>query len=251
MRTHVLFGVLAALVACGEDDPPSRYADSTLEQATVEPEEPLEGTRRDSAGTLSGDPEGADMEVSVGSSTVFVHAPAFPDLSPWLGTQARMSVVEVAAAGDASMLVRDAYDKVVYLLETVEPDVLTAEAFGSSFVSLGSDLGVTAAHRGEMRIYSAFVAADNGQVEVFPGEPQEIVVDGGSYRFVLTAAWHRELDAGQSLSCAIRADVLAYDVLSVAPGTADTTPLVRDALFPIEQGTCGLPPPPGAETTTP
>ncbi len=248
MRTLVQLGVLNALVACGEDDPVSDYADATLEQATVEPEEPLEGSRRDSAGTLGGDPEGADMEVTVGTSTVFVHAPGFPDLSPWLGASARMSVVEVAAAGDASMLVRDENDAVVYLLETVEPDVLTAEAFSAAFVSLGTDTGVTPAHRGEMRIYSVFVATDNGQVEVFPGEPQEIVVDGASWRFVLTAAWHRELDPGADLDCTIRSDVVAYEVLRVEPGTADLTPLVRDPLFPIEQGTCGLPPPPGGET---
>jgi len=248
MRTAVSFGLLTTLVACGDDDPLSQFADSTLEQATVLPEEPLEGDRRDSAGTLSGDVEGSDMDITVGSSTsaVSVHAPGFPDLSAWLGATTRMSVVKVAAAGDASLLVRDESDAVVYLLETIGPDVLTDEAFGGNFISLGNDTGVTAAYQSQLRIFSAFVTTDNGQVEVFPGEPQEIVVGGASYRIVVTAAWHRELDPSASFNCTIRADVLAYEVMSVAPGTADLTPLLRDVLFPIEQGTCGLQPPPSA-----
>lgn len=245
MRTHLSFGLVATLIACTKNELPSDYADSTLEQATVEPEDPLEGSRRDSAGTLGGDPEGLDMELRVGSSTVFVHAPGAPDLSPWLGvSDMRMSVVEVAADGDATLLVRDATDAVVYLLETVEPDVLTSEAFGGNFIELGDDLGPTEAYLSTMRIYSAFVATDNGEIELFPGEPQEIVVGGASYRIVLTAAWHRELDSGSSLQCTLRADVLAYEVLRVEPGAANLAPLLRDPLAPIEQGTCGQQPPP-------
>jgi hypothetical protein len=244
MRTLVLFGVFGSLIACSEEDPPSQYAESTLEQATVVPDEPLEGPRRDSGGSLTGDPEGADMRLTVGSSTAEVHAPSFPDLTPFDGTGAFMSIVEVAPSGEASLLLRDDYDNVVYLLETIEPDVLTAEAFGGNFISLGNDLGVTPAYQSELRIYSAFVQTDNGEIELFPGEPQEILVGGASYRVAVTAAWHRELDPTASFNCAIREDVLAYDVLRVEPGTADTTPLVRDALFPIEQGTCGLQPPP-------
>ena len=243
MRTHVLFGVLASLIACSDEDPPSQYADTTLEQASVLPDEPLEGPRRDSAGTLNGDLEGADMQIDVGTSTADVHAPAFPDLSAFAGTSAFMSIVEVSAAGDNSVLLRDAYDEVIYLLETIEPDVLTAEAFGGTFVSRGEDLGVTPAYQGEMRIYSAFFATDNGQVELFPGEPQEIVVGGASYRVVVNASWHRDLDPNASFNCTIRADVLSYEVQRVEPGTADTTEILRDELFPIEQGLCGIPDP--------
>jgi hypothetical protein len=244
MRTHVLSGVLASLIACSEEDPPSQYADSTLEQATVQPDEPLEGPRRDAGGTFHGDLEGGDLTLTVGSSTAAVHAPGFPDLTAFDGITGFMSIVEVSPAGEASLLVRDEYDGVIYLIETIEPDVLTAEAFGGNFISLGNDLGVTSAHQGEMRIYSAMVLTDNGEVEVFPGEPQEILVGGVSYRVVVTAAWHRELDPSASFNCAIREDVLAYEVQRVEPDTADTTPLVRDPLFPIEQGSCGLPPPP-------
>jgi hypothetical protein len=243
MRPTFTVVPLAALVACTPDELPSEYADSTLDQATVVPLEPLEGTRRDSAGTMAGDGEGPDLDLQAGSSLtkVAVHAPAAPDLSAWIGSTVRMSIVEVAAAGDASLLILDESDAVVYLLETVEPDTLTAEAFGGNFISLGDDLGPTPAHRGTMRIYGAFVSTDAGEVELFPGEPQEILVGGASYRATLTAAWHRELDKDAVLNCTIRADVLAYEVVRVDPGTADLTPLLRDPLLPIEQGTCGLP----------
>jgi hypothetical protein len=92
-----------------------------------------------------------------------------------------------------------------------------------------------------MRIYSAFVQTDSGEIEAFPGEPQEILLGGLSFRFTLTAAWHRELDPGVSLNCDIRADVLAYEVVRVEPDTADLTPLLRDPFATIEQGTCGIP----------
>ena len=95
-----------------------------------------------------------------------------------------------------------------------------------------------------MELFSVMVSTDSGSVEAFPGAPVEILVGGLSYRFVLTAAWERTLEADAVLNCSIRTPVIAYEVSRVEPGTANLTALDRDEGLPIEQGTCGLPPPP-------
>jgi hypothetical protein len=237
---------VAFALGCEETVIPSEYGDCTLEQATVVPDDPLEGSRRDGSGALSGSLEGTDLEFRVGTSAglqvVDVHAPGRPDLSAYAGTDVLMSILEVAPPADASLVIKDDSGEVIYLIETVLPSDLTTETFGSNFVDRGNDLGETAAYRSTMQLFSAMVATDNGQVEAFPGQPIEIVVGGLSYRFMLTASWDRELDRDAVYNCTIRSTVLAYDVSRVEPGTANLTPLDRDEAFSIEQGTCALPP---------
>jgi hypothetical protein len=246
MRNFALIPLVLA-AACEETEVPSEYATANLEQALVTPEEPLEGSRRDGSGQLTGSLDGPDMEVRVGTSAglqvVDVHAPGRPDLTAFTGTQVLMSVLEVATPEEHALLIKDEDGEVIYLLETIEPSALTTEAFGGAFVDLGNDLGHTGAFRSDMQLFSVMVSTDAGTVEAFPGAPVEILVGGISYRFILTAAWERTLEPDAVLNCSIRTPVIAYDVSRVEPGTANLTVLDRDESLPIEQGTCGLAPP--------
>ncbi len=232
---------LLALAACNDASDLSPYASGSLALPEVEPDEEIESSRKDLSGDLSVSGEGERLTVRVdtsfGRTEVELKAPSRPDLSGIDGLTGQLSLAKDALTDEISLLVTGD-DGPRYLLETVDSTVLTDSAFGPTFVQVGNDLGRVPVGLDHVRLYSALFQTDDGELEVFPGEPVEATIDGLSYRIVLIASWVRERSEDQVSNCYQLDDVLAYEVLRVEPGTADTTPLTRPESEPIDGASC-------------
>ncbi|MEQ1502643.1 MAG: hypothetical protein ABMB14_10450 [Myxococcota bacterium] len=239
--------MVVGLVACGGGDAASEYAPAVLERAAVTVDlgdEELTGPRRDFAGSVTVDGSGRDWTVSVhttgGTYDLDVHSPGGSDLSVVDGLgDAKVSIAPEPVSDELSLSIVDAEGGLVYLVEPVAPDLLTTEQFGAGFVAAGSDLGPADATGWALSLTSAMVRTDSGDVELFPGEPQEIVLDGDSFRAVLLGSYTAELLLSGNIRCEGATDRLAFELVRVAPGAADLTPLTRPDGAELPVAECG------------
>lgn len=235
---------LALCAACGGKDDVSPNEPGTLEAARVAlpDDEELDGLQRDYVGTLEVSGGGADWTVTVGAvggTDIEVHSPAQSDLSVLEGlVDARASVAVEPLSGELSLAVVDADGELAYLVEPVEPGALTESLLGAGFVAAGNDLGAVAAGAWDLALTSALVRTDAGDAELLPGEPQELVIDGVTYRAVLLDSFDATLKLDGDVECTGAADRLAFELLRVDAGSTDLNPLVRAEGVELPTSSC-------------
>jgi hypothetical protein len=229
----------AAAIGCGKTEPDSAYESANLEQAEIVFGEDFEEERYDLTGTISAEGSGRDWTISVGPKSLTLHSSGASDLAV-IGSlpEGRASLARDAFTEELSLELLDAEGNLHYLLEAVEPGALTFENFGSGFVAQANDLGV--AHEGnfEVTFTSAWMRTDTGDVELLPGEPQEVTIDGAPWRAVLLAAFSTELKLDGAVLCDGADSRLAFELLRLdAPG-ADLTALTREEGSALPVGSC-------------
>ena len=242
MRSIVL--MTGWMVACQNEPVPSAYEPANLERATVVLDDPegFEGTRQDQIGNLRIDGTGQDfvLNISTSAEDVTVHSPGRSDLSALDGlTDVRMSVARAPLSDELSLSIVDSADELVYLIEPVEAGALTVEQFGQGLVGEGDDLGSAVVDGFDLSFTSALIRTDAGDVALLPGEPQEVVIEGVTYRAVLLAAYTSSYTLGAAPECTGASARAAFELLRVEAGAADLSVIVRaeGAELPLSQCT--------------
>lgn len=244
MRSAVL---VVGLVACGDPES-SAYEPANLELASValdEADGEFEGVRRDWLGSLSVEGTGQDYTLSVqtttaGVETVDLHSPGHSDLGALDGlTGVHVSIAPDPLSDELSLSIVDEAGALLYLVEPVEAGLLTSDQFGQGLVASGADLGLITVDAFELSLTSALFRTDTGDVELLPGEPQEVTIEGVSYRVVLIAGYDAELLLEGDVRCTGAVSRVAFEMARVDPGTADLAPIVRPegATLPLSECT--------------
>ncbi|MEZ4234902.1 MAG: hypothetical protein R3F59_01800 [Myxococcota bacterium] len=237
--------LLAALALACTQTEISAFEPATLEAATVlvGPEVDFDaGNRRDFVGDLTVEDDGGGdwhltLRGSGGTHELDVHSPARSDLSGLDGlTDARLSVQRDPASREVSLAVVDADDVVRYLVEPAEPGVLTNDLFGAGLVARGEELGPAQDAAWDLTLSAGVLRTDDGDVELLPGEPQQVALDGLPYRAVLLASFEADLRVESDVSCTGARERLACELLQADGG--DLTPLVRADNQPLPTSTC-------------
>jgi len=243
-----LFLALGMAVACNNGSDTSPYADSSLEipSVTLENGVELAAARQDLGGVITVSGTAPNLTVNIntdnGGTEVTVKAPGLPDLSAIEGIEGMLSLAEDPLTDKLSVMISDA-EGPLYLLETVDAGPLTTSAFGPGFAGGGGSLGDVGVGLDTLTLYGIDISTDDGVVELFPGEPQEILVDGVSYRAVVVASFSRFFNAQPTCNFLIE-DIRSFELTRVEAGTADLTPLTRPEGARIEGPFC----PPAAAT---
>jgi hypothetical protein len=237
-----IVGAVAA-AACDKTEPDSAYESANLELAEVVSSEQFEEARIDLTGDISAEGADRDWTVSVGPRSFTLHSSGASDLSV-IGALpgGRASLARDSFTEELSVELLDAEGNLHYLLEAVEPGPLTFENFGSGFVAAASDLGVAQQGNFEVTFVSAWMRTDTGDVELLPGEPQEVTIDGASWRAVLLAGFTTELKIDGAVLCDGADSRLAFELLRLdAPG-ADLAALTREEGRDLPVGSCNSAP---------
>lgn len=143
-----------------------------------------------------GDHDG-DWVLGLGGGRFEVRSPAGMDLSALDGD---LVVAEQPEEGD--LLVRDA-DGPVYLATTVGPEAVD-DAFGHTTLAWGRSLEVHARDDGRVAVFSVLARGDDDVVELIPGRPQVLEIDGAAWRVeVLVATRTRRADGAREDAFAV------------------------------------------------
>lgn len=235
-----LAGLLAA-AACKKEVEGSIYESSNLERAVVSFDDEIEGQRRDLAGPLSVTGGGRDWTVRVNAQAIEVHSPSASDLSTLAGLpDVRASLVREPISEELSLQILDAEGNLRYLVEPVEPGDLTFENFGGGFLAEASDLGSRTQGNFQITFVSAWMRTDTGDVELLPGEPQEVTIDGARWRAALLAGFRGELQSKGPVLCDGADSRLAFELLRLdaEADPPDLTPRERDVGVELPIGSC-------------
>lgn len=238
--------IAVAAAGCGKEDPGSAHQQANLDAAVVVlPDgDELEGNQRDYFGDLTVDGSDADFTITVHTATgakgIDVHSPGHSDLGLLDGLTARkVSIAAEPLSGELSLAIDDPETGgVQYLVEPVEPGPLSEAVFGAGLIARGADLGALRVDAWNLDLTTALLRTDAGDVELMPGVPQEAAIDGVTYRAVLLASYTAELQLDGDVSCTGPAERLAFELLKVEPGTADTAALVRPEGVELPTSSC-------------
>jgi hypothetical protein len=240
---NALFTVSFALSVACNGSAVSEYAGANLERAVVSPDEELERDQRyDWVGEVAVNGSGADWTLAVDGVNVAVHSPAHSDLSGLDGLELVVSVAPEAVSNELSLAVTTMEGDLHYLLEPVTPGAMTEETFGLGLVAPASALGEVSEGGWDLSLTSAWFRTDTGDVELLPGEPQEVSVYGVTYRATLIAAFTADLVTSQVVSCSGASERLAFELVRVEPGTADLGALRRAEGVDLPTSTCAAAP---------
>ena len=238
MRNWTLLVSFAGLVACKnpEELVPSDVAPDQLEGVGVsyassgDPEQPI---------TLSGvvavSGSSRDFTLAIGGDSVGVHTPGLSDLSALNGATLDAVVSGMGWQGERNVLLSDA-DGPVYFADPGTGGYQADATFGEGFVAFGTVVAQTSDDVGDWTWTTAKFQTDDGPVEVTPGIPAELVIDGATWRVVVAAAY--QSDPYEEMDCGAVEDLLAYEMLRVAEAP-DVTPLTRPAEFTMANLSCG------------
>ena len=216
------------VTACVPVEADSRFDRSNLEPARITPSVAVERGRVDIGGLLQVESAGAETELVVQNPStevvVEVVSPGRADLSAFAGTEVRVALARDVATGAVSVSLLERSGQVLYLLEPIAPGALTDATFGPGLVWPANDLGPARGVAWEAELQSAWIRTEGGDVELFPGQPQRVWIDGATYRAVLIAAYDLTSVAD---GCSLPTARLSYELVRVE-GDVDETPLVRD-----------------------
>lgn len=235
MRSVLVVGLIVGSTGCNGGPETSAYEPANLERAAVaivDQDGEFEGVRRDWVGRIAVDGSGQDFTVTVsttsGNDDITVHSPAHSDLSGLDGLEdVEVSVAPEPISDELSLSIVDSAGALVYLIEPVEGGILTVDQFGQGLIASGADLGTVSVETFDVEFASAQFRTDTGDVELMPGEPQEVVLDGVSYRVVLLASYTSVNTASEDSRCTGAEARIAFELLRIEAGTADLTPIVR------------------------
>lgn len=88
----------------------------------------------------------------------------------------------------------DSGDSVTYLYDALGGGTLAEGYFGDGFVRQGDAVGVAMIDGMEAEVRPAVFATDEGEVELLPGEPARVVMQGDVYRVVVLQSWTPDTD---------------------------------------------------------
>ncbi len=233
MTRWALAGGVLALVGCGSStEPTSAWEDQSLQPASVELEEEdlmANAPQLDILGTLRVDGAGRDLDLSMAPAAgglpihILVHTSTNPDLFNFNQDEVMASLREENQA--LTLAIRRPDGELLYLLEPVLPSSLAEEILGSGIAAAASDLGPVNDPSWKVRLTSAFLRTDTGDVELFPGEPQEVAIDGLAYRAILISGYTMS-EASPSCVDLVR-ERLSIELVQVEAGSVDPAPLTR------------------------
>jgi hypothetical protein len=229
--------VCAAVAGCNTEEV-SKYEASTLEKATVTVDQELEhDVRYEWAGAIRTSGSGAGWEIRVSNVHIDVHSSGHAPLDGIDGISGRVAVAPDHESNELSVAVTDDGGGLWYLLEPVSPGELTTEQFGLGLVAPANELGLVDADGWELTLRSAWLRTDSGDVELLPGAPQEVSLEGVTFRAILLDGFDADLQL-EGAVCTGASSRLAFELTRVEPGTADLTPLQRDEASVVPTGTC-------------
>jgi hypothetical protein len=216
------------VIGCGGGSA-SEYEAAQLEKATVHVDDELErNLRYDWSGDARVEGAGGDWEIRISGVTIDVASPANSDLSAIDGIEdAHVAVAPEPLSNELSLYVTDADGALMYLVEPVEAGVLTEDLFGPGRIAPANDLGDASAGGWNLSLTSAWLLTDHGDVELLPGEPQEVTLDGLAFRAVLIAGFTSEFALDGAPQCSGASERLAFELARVEAGKADQTPILR------------------------
>lgn len=232
--------LIAAAAGCGKKETGSIYESANLEQATVTFNQELDSERRDLLGDITVTGAEKDWTVRVEAQPIEIYSPTGADLSAIDGlVDAQASIAVEPISEELSVKIIDADGNLHYLLEPVEPGPLTTEQFGLGLIAEATDLGVLPSGNYEVTLVSAWLRTDAGDVELLPGEPQQVNIEGAPFRAVLLSGFTTELKTQSAVLCDGADSRLAFELQRIPDGaTPDLTPLVRDPASELPVGSC-------------
>ncbi|MCB9699373.1 MAG: hypothetical protein H6738_21505 [Alphaproteobacteria bacterium] len=218
--------ILCVLGACGGDvEPRSEWEPNALRPPEIEPEEELTGARLDASGPLKTEEASEKQELRIDTSTglvsLTIDTPTAPDLTAWDDADVLVSLREGPTAIGMS-ITQDG--DLLYLLEPDGPGTVSDELLGPNLLATDTDLGTVASSAWQGSLWSALIRTDTGDVELFPGQPAEVIIRGDTFRAILIASYDME---SVTAGCSMDQTRMAYELLRVEPGSVDTTRLVR------------------------
>lgn len=241
---------VALFGGCGGDEfTQSEYIDQLLAKATVSVDDDdttvVNVVRRDWAGSLNVDGDSGNFELNIisGYATVRidVYTPSGIDLNDISGQEVDVTVAPEPITDELSVAVyKQGTTDLLYLLEPVTPGLLTDERFGFGMIAPADDLGSVRTEDGwDVSISSYYLRADGGDVVLFPGEPQEVMLEGVTYRATILAGFTADrLAQGAAEECVGPNDRIAFELLQVEPGSVDPTPILRPESVPAPLAQC-------------
>lgn len=230
----------AAAAGCKDKEIGSEYEAANLEPAAISTDLELENNRRDLTGDLTSEGASKSWTLRVDAQQVDIYTPTGADLSVLDGLAgARVSLALDPITEERSLRVTDTAGALYYLVEPVEAGALTEEQFGLGLVAPANELGKLQQGAYEVTLLSAWLRTDTGDVELLPGEPQAVTIEGTSFRAVLLSAFTTELTRDDAVICTGADSRLSIELARLADGaSADLTPLVRSEGSAPPVGSC-------------
>lgn len=239
---------LVVVGGCAEEVPPSEYETAQLSAPTVRVQDDdttiTSVVRRDWAGSLNADDSGGgnfELKIVSGLTTIQidVFTPSGVDLTEFSGQPIIATVAPEPISDELSVAISAEDGELLYLLEPVRPDLLTEERFGPNMLAPATDLGHAIVVGGwDLAISSYYMRTDTGDAELYPGEPQEVMLSGDTYRATLLAGFDATRTVSVQEECVGPQDRTAFELVRVAPGTADLDPILRDTNLPPPVAEC-------------
>ena len=170
------------------------------------------------SGSLAISGEGRDLELRLegdgGSFEIGLHSPALSDLSAFAGLELSAIAPESWSGDERSGLVLEDADGPVYIADGGQLGRLLTDRFGEGFATYGEVLGEETEGDWILSYTTGVFQTDDGLVELLPGEPVTIRVDGDSWRLVLIAAYETDLRPGaEEMDCGGRPPVLSFEMV--------------------------------------
>ncbi len=147
---------------------------------------------------ISAEGEGS-WTVGDNQSSVVVTTPTGADLGRLDGSAAVLDVGANDSNGDLWWVAVDSRgidggDSVTYLYDAIGGGTLAEDYFGAGFARHGEPVGVATVDGMVAEVRPAIFATDEGDVELLPGEPGRVVMQGDVYRVVVLQSWTPEVD---------------------------------------------------------
>lgn len=208
--------------------------------------DPAAYSRVDWAGALDVDQLGAGFTLSLvdvaraGFVRLDAYTPTGVDFGVWAGQPVLMSVAADPLTGEVSFAIARslAPADLLYLYEPVRAARLSEDLFGPGLVAPANPIGTDALVGWAVHTRSAWMRTDQGDVELFPGEPQEVLLAQTPFRATLLASYAVEPQFVGPTGCTEPLERIAFELARVEAGGADLEPILRNPLIPPPLPAC-------------
>lgn len=236
--------LISLLVACNPETikqgRPEEGGWSQLGAQSVDPGDCTEDCfNQDLPGPWSIESAGDAWVLSQDATTLEVLPAGGSDLSAIDGASASVRMEWDDWTGLVALGIRDA-EGVGFAVEPGAGDMIVDELFGRTIARYGAELGVERDGDYDLHHAAVIFSTDDGDIEVKPGVPTILVLDGLDYRAVVTTAYTTELAPGaEAMDCGGRMDMLAYELVRM-PTPEEEEALIRpDNVSMASVSSCG------------
>lgn len=214
---------LLAIVACGPSKTEDSASEGEVEQLETlaaeisgvpEQETTVEGTLR----VNGSDRDWALVLEHPGGSSVAVdlHTPGGSDLSGFADAALRLGVASMRFQEARSILLSDEAG-LAFVADIGVDGAFVESAFGHPVAKLGTTLSTSTDDTYTTTWGVVEVQGDDGPVSLAPGEVDDVVIDGATWRVAAVAAWSREaLPDAELPGCDAADELVSYEMLRVA-----------------------------------